>query len=109
VGTTGRRACGRNPPILPEDGEGQAKSFREVLYDEITPIDHSLTRPWTVTRKIGRVKTERPVWNKAVCAEGNNGVGIAGETYFMSGDGYLMPTRKGQAPPDLRYFKQSQH
>jgi hypothetical protein len=75
----------------------------------LTTIDHSLTRPWTVTRKIGRVKTERPVWNEAVCAEGNNHVGIAGETYFMSGDGYLMPTRKGQAPPDLRYFKQSQH
>jgi hypothetical protein len=43
------------------------------------------------------------------CAEGNNRVGIAGETYFMSGDSYLMPTHKGQAPPDLRYFKQSQH
>jgi hypothetical protein len=58
---------------------------------------------------MGRVKTTQPAWNEAVCAEGNNHVGIGGETYFMSGDGYLMPTRKGQAPPDLRYFKQSQH
>ena len=85
------------------------KTDPDILYDEITTIDHALTRPWTVTRKIGRVKTEQPVWNEAVCAEGNNHVGIAGETYFMSGDGYLMPTRKGQAPPDLRYFKPSQH
>jgi hypothetical protein len=25
----------------------------------------------------------------------------------LSADGYLMPTKKGQAPPDLRYFNQS--
>jgi hypothetical protein len=23
----------------------------------------------------------------------------------MSADGFLMPVKKGQAPPDLRYFK----
>jgi hypothetical protein len=76
----------------------------DMLYDEITTIDHSLTRPWTALRRIARVKTAQPAWNEAVCAEGNNHVGIAGESYFMSGDGYLMPTRKGQAAPDLRYF-----
>jgi len=26
----------------------------------------------------------------------------------MSADGHLMPARKNQAPPDLRYFKQTQ-
>jgi hypothetical protein len=25
----------------------------------------------------------------------------------MSADGYLMPARKDQPPPDLRYFKQT--
>jgi len=80
------------------------KADPDVLYDEITTIDHALTRPWTVVKKIGRVKTAQPVWNEAVCAEGNNHLGISSENYFMSGDGYLMPTRKGQAPPDLRYF-----
>jgi hypothetical protein len=25
----------------------------------------------------------------------------------MSADGYLMPAKKGQVPPDLRYFKQT--
>jgi hypothetical protein len=29
---------------------------------------------------------------------------IRNETYWLSGDGHLMPTKKGQAPPDLRYF-----
>jgi hypothetical protein len=29
---------------------------------------------------------------------------IGKENYFMSADGYLMPAKKGQQPPDLRYF-----
>jgi hypothetical protein len=30
-----------------------------------------------------------------------------GETaYYMSADGNLMPTKKDQPPPDLKYFKQ---
>ena len=32
---------------------------------------------------------------------------IGKESYFLSGDGLLMPVRQGQAPPDLRYFKKS--
>jgi hypothetical protein len=87
----------------------QDKSDPNVLYDEITTIDHSLTRPWTVTKKMVRNQNPNPTWGEAVCAEGNNHIGIGKETYFMSGDGYLMPTRKGQAPPDLRYFKQPQN
>jgi hypothetical protein len=31
---------------------------------------------------------------------------IGKEGYYMSGDGMLMPVRKNQPPPDLRYFKQ---
>jgi hypothetical protein len=27
-----------------------------------------------------------------------------GKDYFLSGDNMLMPAKKGQAPPDLRYF-----
>jgi hypothetical protein len=27
------------------------------------------------------------------------------ENYFVSGDGYLMPAREDQAPPDMRCFK----
>jgi hypothetical protein len=27
--------------------------------------------------------------------------------YFLGGDGFLMPAKKDQAPPDLRYFNQT--
>jgi hypothetical protein len=30
---------------------------------------------------------------------------IGKEGYFVSSDGYLMPTRKGRKTPDFRYFK----
>ena len=31
-------------------------------------------------------------------------VRVGKENYMISGDGYLMPVRKDQPPPDLRYF-----
>jgi len=79
-----------------------------LLYDEITVVDHALTRPWTVTKKYRRAQIERPVWRETVCAEHNEHVEIAKQGYMLSADGYLMPTRKDQPPPDLRYFKQTQ-
>jgi hypothetical protein len=30
------------------------------------------------------------------------------ENYFLSGEGLLMPAKKKQAPPDLRYFNSTQ-
>jgi hypothetical protein len=30
------------------------------------------------------------------------------DNYFLSAEGFLMPTKKDQAPPDLKYFKQTQ-
>jgi hypothetical protein len=44
------------------------------------------------------------MWIEEVCGEGNNHVQIGKEGYMLSGDGYLMPTKKGQQPPDLKYF-----
>jgi hypothetical protein len=35
-------------------------------------------------------------------------VQIGKEAYFLSADGLLMPVKKDQAPPDLRYFKPTQ-
>ena len=70
---------------------------------EITTIDNALTRPWTVTKIFRR---ERNVtWHEENCSEGNNHVVVGKEFYFLSADGYLMPTLKGQKPPDTRYFK----
>jgi hypothetical protein len=84
------------------------KADRNLLHDEITTIDNALTRPWAVTKNYRRVATGKPIWwREDVCAEGNNHVGIGKENYFLSGDGLLMPAKKDQAPPDLRYFKPS--
>ena len=76
------------------------------LHDEITVEDHALTRPWTVMKTYKRNPT--PVqWREDVCVENNPHVGIGGDTYMLSADGYLMPVKKGQKPPDLRYFNQA--
>ena len=80
-----------------------------MLHDEITTIDHALTRPWTITKDYRRTPTRQPFWWKeAVCAENNEHITIGEEIYFLIADGLLMPTRKDQPPPDLRYFKPRQ-
>jgi hypothetical protein len=82
------------------------KSDPNSLHDEITTIDHALTRPWTVTKNYRRVPTTKPIWwREDVCAEHNVHVAIGNEIYFLSADGRLMPAKKDQPPPDLHYFK----
>jgi hypothetical protein len=78
------------------------KADAGVVHDEITTIDHALTRPWTVTRSYHRVQKED--WIEVNCAEDNHQVRIGGERYYVSGDGNLMPTRADQPAPDLRAF-----
>lgn len=86
----------------------QDKADPNLLIDEITTIDHALTRPWSVTKRYRRIDSLRPVWEEDICAEGNQHVEIGKQPYFLSADGHLMPAKKGQAPPDLRYFKRAQ-
>jgi hypothetical protein len=81
------------------------KQDPNLLHDHMTIIDNALTRPWTVLKKYSRVKDAQPVWPETICAEGNAMVLIGKETYWISGDGHLMPAKKDQPPPDLRYFK----
>jgi hypothetical protein len=81
------------------------KANPDLLHDEITTIDNALTRAWTVTKSYRRERN--PIWNEYDCNENNNHVAIGKENYFLSADGYLMPGRKGQQPPDLRYFSQA--
>ena len=83
------------------------RSNPDLLIDEITVIDNALTRPWTVVRKYKRDRTPHPIWRESVCAENNNHVAIGKDDYMVSADGFLMPTRKDQPPPDLRYFPQA--
>jgi hypothetical protein len=76
-----------------------------LLHDEITTIDHALTRPWTVTRSYAR--THNPTWFEYNCVEDNRYVQIGPETYIISDDGHLLPTRKDQPAPDLTFFNRS--
>jgi hypothetical protein len=81
------------------------KTNAAILHDEITLIDHAFTRPWTVTKNYRRDSNPQPVWIEWICSEGQSHVQIGKENYFLSAEGFLMPARKGQRPPDLRYFK----
>lgn len=74
----------------------------DALNDEITVVDHALTRPWTITKRYRRDRT--PVRLEYNCSEDNRHVLIGGEDYFLGGDDRLMPSKKDQPPPDLRYF-----
>jgi hypothetical protein len=76
-----------------------------TLHDEITTIDHALTSPWTVTKDYRRAATSQQFWwTESVCTENNVHITIGDEVYFLNADGLLMPAKKNQPPPDLRYF-----
>jgi hypothetical protein len=80
------------------------KADPKILIDEITTTDHALTRPWSAVKRYRRVDVKEPVWPETVCGSDNAQVEIGGQNYMFSADGLLMPTRKGQKPPDTRYF-----
>jgi hypothetical protein len=84
------------------------KADPEIAHDEVTVIDHALTRPWTVTKNYRRAQDPRPYWRETSCFENNDHVEIGKEPYMLSADRFLMPTKKDQPPPDLRYFKPAQ-
>jgi hypothetical protein len=81
------------------------KNDPNILHDEMTTIDHALTRPWTVDKRYVRNPNQRPVWTEYYITELNAQIAIGKENYFLSADGLLMPAKKDQPPPDLRYFK----
>lgn len=83
------------------------KADSTLLHNDMTVIDHALTRPWTVAKKYRRDAAERPFWSEYMCGESTGLIYIGAEMYFLSGDGELMPARKGQVPPDLFYFNQT--
>jgi hypothetical protein len=82
------------------------KTDANVLHDEVTTIDDAFTRSWTVTRTYHRQRN--PIWVQDVCEEGNRWVFIGGETYMKGPNDMLMPTRKDEPPPDLKYFEKSE-
>jgi hypothetical protein len=50
----------------------------------------------------------RPNWPESYCTEGDANIVIGNENDWVSGDGFLMPAKKDQAPPNLRYFSKTQ-
>jgi hypothetical protein len=113
-GFKGPRAYDASGLPLHEDNESVFKeriwldkADRDLLHDEITTIDHALTRPWTVTKSYRRNSEPQAQWREWICGENNPHVMIGKDNYFLSADGLLMPARKDQAPPDLKYFKRA--
>jgi hypothetical protein len=47
---------------------------------------------------------QKVLWSENSCTLGNDHLAVGSQDYMISADGYLMPVRKDQAPPDLRYF-----
>jgi len=83
------------------------KANPNILHNEMTTIDNSLTRPWTVMKNYQR-RTQDITWEEDNCVEANVYITINKQVYFISSDGLLMPQKKDQPPPDLRYFNQTQ-
>jgi hypothetical protein len=80
------------------------KSDPDVLRADIKVTDHALSRPWSVARKYQRERN--PHWSEYICNEGNQQLLLGKENYMVSADGFLMPVKRGQGPPDLKNFNQ---
>ena len=68
-----------------------------------------LKRPWSSDRRYDRVAKTVVQWPENWCQEGNTNVVIGKENYWLRADGILMPAKKDQTGPDLRYFQHSQN
>lgn len=78
------------------------KDKPDIMHNEITTIDHALTRPWTVVRNYKRDSSPP---QEFVCTEDNHWSVIGGRVYMTDADGYFMPTIKDQPPPETKYFE----
>ncbi len=83
------------------------KADPNLLHDVITVFDHALTRPWTVDKTFRRNADPQPDWPEYYCHVTNNRIVLGNQNYLLNEDGILLPTRKDQPSPDLRYFKQA--
>ena len=83
------------------------KSDPNILHNQMTTIDNALTRPWSAERTYRRESTV--IWTNTVCTEDNDIVVLGKDDYRVNQEGFLMPRQKGQKPPDLRYFNETQN
>jgi len=80
------------------------KSDPNLLHDTITVIDHALARPWTTDKTFRRNAEARPEWPEHYCHVTNRNLVLGGEAYRLNEENLLVPTKKDQPPPDLRFF-----
>jgi hypothetical protein len=80
---------------------------KQWLHNEITYFDHAFTHPWTVFKTYRRNAVKYPYWREDNCPAVTANMIIGEELYWLSYDRELMPTRKDQPPPDLKFFKAS--
>jgi hypothetical protein len=83
------------------------KADPNLLHNDMTVIDHAFTRPWTVPKRYRRTQAEGVIWPEDMCVESSELVFVGDQMYFRSAEGYLMPAKKGQGAPDLRYFNET--
>ena len=81
------------------------KANPNLLHDEITVIDHALTRPWTVDKRYIRNADPLSEWPESICPEYNAWVFTGREVYYLSADGYLMPSKKGPGAARPEIFR----
>jgi hypothetical protein len=103
-----------DPAGLPVDADNQSivkerfffdRTDPKLLHDEITLIDHAFTRPWTILKTYRRSPARFPYWTEQNCPAISANIQIRDQLYYLSAERELMPTRKDQPPPDLRYFQ----
>jgi hypothetical protein len=80
------------------------KADRDLLHDEMTVMDHALTRPWTVMKTYRRSADTKPQWGEYLCVWESKTVRIGDETYLLDAEGFLKPSKMDQPPPSLQYF-----
>jgi hypothetical protein len=83
------------------------KADPNLLHDQITTVDDALTKPWSALKSYRRNPDQYPVWREENCPSISRLIKLRNELYFKGADDVLMPTRKDQPPPDLRYFHQT--
>jgi hypothetical protein len=82
------------------------KDDPSVIHDEVTLVDNAFTRPWTVFKTWRRDAEKFPIWRDENCPHVTAMIKIGDELYYRDNENNIMPTRKDQPPPDLRYFGQ---
>src|SRR5215510_8305172 len=96
-----------------EDGDGkydlleaETRNFKGPRNLEATGLPLHRDNQTVVKERIRLDKTAKDTLLNEITVIDNHVV-IGKENYFLSADGLLMPTKKGQQPPDLRYFSQT--